>query len=460
MSLLGSLFTGVSGLGANGNALAVIGDNIANSNTSAFKGSRPIFADILSQAMGGGTKLQIGRGSRLLATQQMFGQGTFENSANPIDMAIDGDGFFILEEPSGAKFYSRAGEFVLDKEGYVITPEKYRVQGYLFNSAGEPSGLIGSINIAGLNSEPNATSRIHLQANLDSRSNPITNIAWNVSPVDGPVSGSYNFNTTITVFDGQGNEHPISVYFTKLAPNIWQAHFIYATSTNTVNPNYSEVDFNQNAAGVQPLTLFFDENGNLRSVQNDVNSTGISLVTNNFVTMNESLNTLLPIPGQFNFTAWTGGADQVIDINFQYNANFTSQYGSPSSMIYQQQNGWTSGALRALTVSPDGTMSGVFTNGQVKRVAQVAIARFIAPTGLTKMGKNLFAESSESGQPIIGTPGTSGRGTIMSGAIEMSNVDIAEEFVRMIAAQRGFQANTRVITTSDAMLGEILNIVR
>ncbi|HIJ60688.1 MAG TPA: flagellar hook-basal body complex protein, partial [Nitrospirae bacterium] len=148
------------------------------------------------------------------------------------------------------------------------------------------------------------------------------------------------------------------------------------------------------------------------------------------------------------------------NIFFGYAGNNSTQYGSPSTTIFQTQDGWTSGSLRALTVGQDGVLSGVFTNGQVKNIAQVTIAKFTNPAGLTKMGRNMFAESSDSGQPAVGSPGTSGRGKILANSLEMSNIDLADEFVKMIAAQRGFQANTRVITTSDGLLGEVMNIVR
>lgn len=443
MSVLTSLFTGVSGLNVNGQALSIIGDNIANSNTVGFKGSRSIFGDVLSQAMAGSSAVQIGRGASLLRSQALFTQGNFETSSNPLDMAVDGEGFFVVKEPAGGTFYTRAGQSGLDKDGYIVTPTGLRYQGYLYDANGNATGSVGDVNVATVNSNPNASSTVNLEANLDSRE-AAAGVAWAVVAASGPVSGSYNFNTTMTVYDSQGNDHPVSVYYRKTASNKWEGHFVYNDSA--AGTNYVEVDFNA-AAGTQPLYLTFNASGVLTSVDNSAVVGGVVQAYN----------------GVFDFSDWVdpvGGTTQSISIGMGYNGVNSTQYGSPSTMVFQNQNGWTAGSLRALTISSEGVIGGVFTNGQVKNIAQIALSRFVSPEGLTKMGKSLYAQSFDSGQAVIGTPNTSGRGGILANTTELSNVDIAEEFVKMIAAQRGFQANARVITTSDNMLQEVTNIVR
>lgn len=428
MGILGSMFTGVSGLATNGLALSIIGDNIANTNTSGFKGSRAVFADVLSQASTGGSAMQIGRGSQMLGVQQLFTQGTFETTANPLDMGIDGDGFFVIKEYQGGTFYTRAGQYLLNKEGFMVSPQGLRLQGYLYNDAGNPTGAIGDINVATVNSNPNSTDTMNIQVNLDSRST-VPTAAWSVSPTTGAAPGSYNFQTNITIYDSLGNAHPVGVYFRRTpTPGQWQARIVADTGLSG-SPNYVEV-------GGSPITVTFDTSGQLTS---PLTATPITFPW---------------VPG------WGAVTPQSVNIFFGYAGNNSTQYGSPSTTIFQTQDGWTSGSLRALTVGQDGILSGVFTNGQVKNIAQVTIAKFTNPAGLTKMGRNMFAESSDSGQPAVGSPGTSGRGKILANSLEMSNIDLADEFVKMIAAQRGFQANTRVITTSDGLLGEVMNIVR
>ncbi|MBF0328298.1 MAG: flagellar hook protein FlgE [Nitrospirae bacterium] len=447
MSILTSLFTGVSGLIVNGTALSVIGDNIANSNTVGFKGGRSIFGDVLSQALAGSSTTQIGRGANLLRTQVMFTQGNFETSANPLDMAVDGEGFFVVKETSGGTFYTRSGQSGIDNNGYIISPTGLRYQGFIYSNGVLQIGNPQDINVSSVSSSPSATATISLQANLDSRESAPAAWAF-VAGATGPSSDQYNFNTTMTVYDSQGNDHAVGVYFRKTATtNLWEAHFVYNDNqSGAADPTrYVEVDFDLGTAGTQPLYLEFGSDGTLSKVDN-VNPPVTGVVANT---------------GTFDFSWWTAAAaDQSIDISMGYSGQNSTQFGSPSSMVFQSQDGWTSGALRALTIGGDGTIAGVFTNGQVKNIAQIILAKFTSPQGLTKMGKSLYAESHDSGQPVIGAPNNSGRGGILPNTVELSNVDIAEEFVRMIAAQRGFQANARVITTSDSMLSEVTNIMR
>ncbi len=418
--MLTSLFTGISGLNANGLALSVIGDNIANANTVGFKVSRANFGDILSQTLGGASAMQVGRGTMIIDIQKMFTQGTLETTSNPLDLAIEGDGFFVVKQLNGPTYYTRAGQFRLDKAGYVVDPNGYRLQAYQMDANGNVTGEINDVYLAGLMSEPSATNKINMQVNLDSRDTPRT---WSFTPgANLPNSAVYNFSTAITIYDSLGNPHLVYTYFVKTStPNQWEAHVIYNTNA-TGTPNYQEIG---------TFTLNFDETGTLTTNPPTVTFT-------------------------FDFSAW--GATAAQDITFDFTNS--TQYGSPNAVVFQTQNGYSAGNLIAITVDQDGVISGVFTNGQVKKVAQVVLAKFVAAHNLTKVGKNLFLESYSSGGPTYGAPGTVGVGSVYANSLESSNVDLAEEFIRMIAAQRAYQANVRVITTTDNMLNELMNIVR
>jgi flagellar hook protein FlgE len=429
---MSSLFTAVSGMNANGTALSVIGDNVANMNTVAFKASRASFGDILSQSLG---TSQIGRGVAVTEVTPVFTQGSFENTANVLDLSVDGEGLFIVKDGSGIA-YTRAGQFTLDKEGYIVNTNGMRLQGFLFSSTGGSQGL-GDINLSTLNSAPQPTLNASISANIDSRSTLLddTTAAFDV---DDPGNTS-NFSSTLTVYDSLGVSHVINIYFRKdtetATGNTWQWFAV-------VNDTDSESGLTEvQASG----TLDFDSNGALDDE---------SAIT-------------YPVGSGFNFS---GGAtaDQVIDFDFGTNIaseggtglDGTTQFGSTSATIFQSQNGYASGSLRNITITQDGYITGIFTNGQTRAVGQVALAKFLAPTEVKKMGKNLYSESSESGQPIISIPGASGTGVVLSNTLELSNVDLAEEFVKMIISQRGFQANSKMVSTSDELMQELINLKR
>lgn len=432
MGILTSLFTGVSGLSSNGNALSVIGDNIANANTTGFKGSRAIFGDILSQALGGGSAFQIGRGVSLQSVESQFTQGTLETTSNPLDLAIEGDGFFLVNSSAGATYYSRAGQFHLDRDGNMVNPEGLLLQGYLV----QQNNALGTINVASINSQPNPTSDVNVYTNLNANDSAMAGFS-----IADP-TGTSNFSTSITIYDSLGNSHLISVYFTKTAANTWSWNAVgNASEVNAIVAAVSGTN-----ARLASGSLTFTTNGELNT---------------------ESATTYYNTAGTgIDFVGSTAG--QVVGFDFGTSITTdggtgldgTTQFGSPSSVFFQSQDGFTSGSLQSLIVDQNGVITGVFTNGQVQDIASVAISRFVAPLELSKIGRNLYAESSGSGQPIIGTAGTSGRGRVLANSLEASNVDLAEEFVKMIAAQRGFQANTRVITTTDDLLTELLNIKR
>ncbi len=427
--MLTSLFTAVSGMNSNGTALSVIGDNVANMNTTAFKVSTVAFGDVLSQTMG---SAQIGRGVMVSKVSPQFTQGAFESTSSVLDLAIDGDGFFILKEGTDT-YYTRAGQFGIDKTGYAVSPDGKRVQGYQFSETGVPTSVLGDINVASINSQPNDTDNVYINVNLDSRET--VPAAFDVSDPDNTA----NFSTSMTVYDSLGNGHIINVYFRKSAEtvtgNTWQ-WFAVVNDADSLS-GLKEIQ----AQG----TLDFDNNGALD---------------------NESAITYPLASGGFDFN---GGAAAGQIMVFDFGTSITeggtgldgtTQFGSTSTTAFQDQDGYTAGSLKNITIADDGVMTGIFTNGQTKNIAKIALSKFIAPSELTKMGRNLYAESYESGQPIITAPGDTGTGKLLSNTLELSNVDLASEFVKMIISQRGFQANSRIVSTTDELMMELVNLKR
>jgi flagellar hook protein FlgE len=412
--MIGSLFAGISGLNANATAMTVIGDNIANVNTTAFKSNRSSFANILSQSLGSSGSNDIGRGVQFWGTTPIWSQGSIENTFNATDMAINGKGFFMLQDATGTDFYTRAGEFSFDREGYLVNPDGLYVQGYQVTSANPDGSLnlgsITNINVPGESTTPPvATTDLSVDINLDA---------------GAAVNDTYS--STITVYDSLGNAIPLTMTFTKTAANAWSAA-VSAPST-VVNP--ADITITNNA-------LTFDGNGNLNNGTDPV------------VTMANPL---------------TGGADIVVNWDLFDGSGATNgdltQYASSSTTTFQTQNGYASGNLRGVSVDEYGVVTGIYSNGQLTPLYQVALADFPSYAGLTKMGRNLYAESRASGQAMPGVPQSGSLGSISPSAIEMSNVDLAQEFVKMITTQRAFQANSRVITTSDEILSELINIKR
>jgi flagellar hook protein FlgE len=414
--MLTSLYTAVSGLDANGTSLSVIGDNIANMNTIGYKASDISFGDILSQSITGSGTSQIGRGVQVSSVSPSFTQGSFQTSANGLDMAIEGDGFFMVKS-GGAQFYTRAGQFSLDKDGNVVNPAGLIMQGYLADAAGNVTGTTGDLQIANSQSQARASTVADVSLNLDATA-AVPAAAFTLGvPANTPAN--FNSSTTVSVYDTQGGTHPVTAYFVKTGANAWAVHYV---QQNPANPSLL-ID-----GGTQ--TLAFDVNGQLTAA-----AAGAA--------------------PSFNF----GLGAQTVTFDYGFGTNSaTSQYASGFSVIKQSQDGYASGSLKSVTVSDAGVLTGVFTNGQTRAIGQVALSRFSAPTKLTKMGGNLYAESFDSGQPIVGAAGTSGLGRVLSNSLELSNVDLATEFVKMITAQRGFEANSKVITTTDQMLQLLVNL--
>ncbi len=433
MTLLSSMYTGVSGLQANGMSVSIIGDNIANVNTIGFKSARGNFDDVLQQSILGrnGSTSQLGGGVVLNDVQNMFTQGSLMNTGQATDLAISGAGFFVLNGSYNGvegNYYSRAGQFVIDKDGYLVNNSGLRVQGYSVDDSGQLAGTVGDLNITSHNVPPRATTQIDMIANLDADAQ-VPAAAWDVTNA----AATSNFNSTITVYDSLGNAHPVEVYFRKTAANSWEWHAV--------------VDGGELAGGtpgtpteIADGTLTFTVNGELDT----------ETINNNTV----------------NFLGAAAG--QVIDFDFGDSITTdggtgldgTTGFAGASTINFQSQDGYATGTLQNISVTPDGMVMGSFTNGEVREVAQLALANFQSNSGLDRTGGNLWIETIDSGEALIGAPNTGSRGSIHSYSLEQSNVDLAEQFVHLIGAQRGFQANSKIITTSDQMLMETVNLKR
>ncbi|HAK87689.1 MAG: hypothetical protein A2X55_09205 [Nitrospirae bacterium GWB2_47_37] len=661
MGMLTSLFSAVSGLNANGQALSVIGDNIANANTVGFKGSRAAFGDILSQSLGGTSALQVGRGVLVSSITPLFSQGTFESSSNPLDLAIDGDGFFILHDASGAEFYTRAGLFTLDKDGNIVNPDAFELQGKILQ--GSQNGQVATINVSSLNSPPQVTENVEVASNFNSSTTvhdptPDTFVvsasnqtifftdsggAGNTATI---ATGSYtaselatavdtaltaasvdtytvaysssthkftitssnaafdmqvenasstaerllgfttenhaagaaqtsdyavvgdggtgtftidSTNNTLVFTDSGGTDRTITltantytvnglakeledkivaadaasdavkVYYDQDAKKFYikngeaaSVTMKFSDSSTTVEqilgyqsvdeaiattatsvPDYVAVGFNPlDAADTSDFstsitvydslgnshltTVYFRKTKENETLTQDTAETGNTWHWYSVVQASDSTTGETSVGGQgylefntegklvadiqqYNDFDFSGGVTQSQPIAFDFGTSTveggsgltgSTQFGSANSVTFQVQDGYSSGSLKSLSVGKDGVITGTFTNGQTQDIAQVYLARFTAPTGLSKQGKNIYSESANSGSPIVGAANTSGRGNILASSLETSNVDLAEEFVRLIAAQRGFQANTRAVTTTDDLLSELMNIKR
>lgn len=570
--MLGSLYTGTSGINANGRALEVIGDNIANLGTVGFKSNRINFGDVLGSTLtsGAGTS-QVGRGVLVSGTDAAFSQGAFETTYDVLDMAIDGDGFFIVASDDGSKYYTRAGNFSLDKDGLMVNPDGMKVQGFLYNEgAGNFIGSPQDISVGGsTKTSSKDTDNMSMASNLDVNETTVATVtldtitfaanvlepefdgaggAWIQADYDAGLdtadTATYNDTIQATVTDSRGVSRNIDIYYRHdPSTGIWDWHayvpaahsasglleqqatgsltFDGAGVLLTGSPATGQFNFAGGAAPGQSVTL--DSSAMLQDIVAgdfgdvtaaatyadgssgfDVNnaiatsnfSTAItvydavgnpSLITTYFTKTNNNqwawnavMNNVVQETGTFEFdnsgTLTTINSTQVVatagytvtgtfafasgnqPITLDFNG--FSQLATASQTTAQSQDGYPVGDLTGLTVSQGGIISGIYSNGQVKSIARLALQRFDAPGELVKNGRNLFSVSYGSGTGVEGVAGQSGLGRVMSNSLEISNVDLAKEFVNMISAQRGFQANARVISASDNVLQELVNLVR
>ncbi len=416
--------TAVSGIKAAASDLSIIGNNIANSSTTGFKASKAEFSDVFASSLVGSGNNTVGKGVTLSRVHQEFAQGNISFTNNGLDMAINGEGFFVLSE-DGARIYSRSGAFQLDKEGYIVNSQSQRLQGRQATANGELIGEVDDIQIDQSLVQPRQTGTVDVVANLDSRKDA-PSVAWSgpfdafASPPTAPDPTQFNDSTSVTIYDAQGNPHVMSTYFAKTStPNQWNV--------------YSLVD------GVSiggPDAITFQSNGQIDPAS---------------------------LPLEINYTGWqpldaSGNPNGAPTQDFNLNLSGTSQLGTEFGVASAQQDGFTAGQLRGLEVGSTGVLFARYTNGESRELAQVVVANFPSNAGLQPNGDSAWIETADSGAPVISTAGTSGTGLIQSGALEDSNVEITEQLVRMIVAQRNFQANAQVIQTEDAVTQTVINL--
>ena len=429
MSLISALNTGTTGLESSSMELSVIGDNIANANTIGFKSGRAAFEDELSQSVVGSAG-QVGMGSRLQAVQQIVTQGALSTTGVATDLALQGPGYFIVNgvhDGQTASYYTRAGQFTVDNSGYLVNLDGLDVQGYSADPTGVVGGPLGNLLVRPATSAPLATSTINARANL-SPSDPLKGPFDPLNP-----TATSNMATAVQVYDSLGAAHSMQVFFTRTASGAWDWNALEdgAGLTGGTAGTMTSV-----ASG----TMTFDTQGRLTAMTQASTFNPIGAVN--------------PQPLTFDFGDPTGGTPAGTGLKG------ITQFASASANTFIGQNGYGAGSLSSVQVDTKGNVSGVFSNGQTRILGQVAVASFTADDQLARVGGNLFQSTPTSGQPSVGTAGSGGRATILSGSLEQSNVDLAGQFVRMIAAQRAFEANSKTITTADQLLQELINLKR
>jgi len=425
MGALSSMSTAIAGLESNGEMLSIIADNIANANTTGFKAARAEFHSLLAEDLNSSASgAQLGKGAKVGNITPIFTQGNVTRTDRATDMAINGNGFFVLKSDVGAT-YTRDGSFRFDKGGWLVNTTGSKVQAYAATPEGKITGQLTDVRIPYAAVPAKATTRIEMFTNLDARIPP-------AQPIDltRPDETSH-YSTTSQIFDSVGNGHAVSVYFNRTSDATWEWHAMVDGADLAGGEKGKPGEIAQGS-------LTFDSNGRLQSVEQ-------AIVNTNFANG--------AIPGQdlkFDF------GDPIDDKGTGQKG--TTQYGSKNVTFRNVQDGFSAGLLADTIIDGEGLITGVYSNGQNRVLGQIAMARFEATERLMKIGENQYKETADSGIPLIGKAKTSGRGVINPKYLEQSTVDIAKEFVDMIKAQRAFQANAKSITSANEMLEEVINI--
>lgn len=420
-----SFDTAVSGIKASSVSLGIIGNNIANAGTAGFKTSRGEFADVFTSSLLGSSGSTAGKGVAVVGVSQAFTQGNIRVTDNVLDIAINGSGFFVLDD-KGTNVYSRAGNFQVDRNGYVVNPNGNRLQVFATTEAGVVTGERKALHIDTSLIQPKQTSTVEVKANLDSRA-VVPSLEW---PADGfdafaepptaPDPDMYNASTSLTIYDSLGNAHVQSMYFVKGdGDNEWNVYTLIdgvsvsgpdtVPFTSSGQIDADDLPLEIDIADWQPLNRLGEPNGA------------------------ETISLVLDLSG-------------------------LTQFGNEFSVNNMAQDGYTTGQLRGVEVDQHGIVFTRFTNGQSRALGQIALANFSNTAGLQPLGSTAWAETFASGQPAIGGPGTAGLGTVQSGALEDSNVEVTQQLVDMIVAQRNFQANAKVIQTEDTITQAVINL--
>ena len=456
--MMRSLFSGVSGLKNHQTRMDVIGNNISNVNTYGFKTSRVTFQDMLSQTLSGAAKpeenvggvnpKQVGLGMTVASIDRIFTQGSIQTTGNQTDLAISGDGFFMVSN-GDKNMFTRAGTFSLDRDGNLVNPANgLKVQGWMserneegemiLNSKGTPQDVIVPIYSK---VEAKETSVVKYKCNLDSKK-PV--LPENATP---KMIASAAITTNIDVYDNLGDPHRMTLNLWHTGVNEWTASASMSDASGPVTLDIPGMEGANQENSSSKMILRFSPDGRLIAANDEGTADGINQ-GNIFANLNYRID---GDPNVRNIRLDLGKSGLVEGI---------TQFSSPSTTKAVEQDGYSMGYMEGFNIDNSGVITGVYSNGVKQAIGQVAMAVFTNPGGLTAVGENLFEVSNNSGLANIGEANQAGRGKIVAGALEMSNVDLSDQFTDMIITQRGFQANSRTITTSDQMLQELINLKR
>jgi flagellar hook protein FlgE len=407
---------GLSGLNAASKSLEAIGNNVANSNTVGFKGSQAQFADVFAASITGGGSAALGIGTKLAQVAQQFTQGNITASNNPLDIAINGNGFFRMSS-GGAVTYGRNGQFQLDKDGFIVNANASHLTGYGVDATGNlVTGAPSDLQINSKALAPLQTSLVNTQINLDSRAALPAN-----SPFSSTDPTTYTSSSSVSVFDSLGISHVLQTYYVKTAtPGVWD---VYGACDGVDLPT------------PQIGSLAYLPDGSI-----------------------DTATTTLPFATSIDITAIDPTSIAVTPLDFNIDFSGSTQFGSAFSVNKLSQDGYTSGELSGFNIGSDGIITGRYTNGKSAPLGMVVLTKFPNPNGLQPLGNNVWAETSASGQPLVGSPNTAGLGVLQASAVEDSNVDLTAELVNMITAQRVYQANAQTIKTQDQVLQTLVNL--
>jgi len=464
--MLRSLYSGVSGLQNHQVRMDVLGNNISNVNTTGFKKGRVNFQDMLSQTLSGAARpneevggvnpKQVGLGMIISSIDTIHTQGSLQTTGVMTDLALQGNGFFILKD-GDRSFYTRNGAFTLDNNGYLVNPANGRkVQGWNARSVGgetiinTSAALEDMVIPVGSKDPAYATTDVQFACNLDKRVEPLGE-----NPTDAEAL-QRSWVSSFDIYDSFGRSHMLQVTFSRIPDieNRWQA-VVEVDPGAEVNTNtVSEVNGSGNGSNI--FYLDFDNQGALQSVLDDAGG----IITGDNVPGTATITFNVP---ESDIAEGGGPYTQTFNLNLGNMGSYRdaiTQFGDLFSTKIREQNGHSMGYLETFKIDQQGVITGVYSNGTNRSLGQIALAHFTNPGGLEKAGENAYVVSNNSGDAMVGTSGLEGRGRIIAGALEMSNVDLAEQFTDMIVTQRGFQANSRTITTSDQMLQELLTLKR
>ena len=447
---------GLSGLNASSKNIEIIGNNVANASTFGAKSSRAEFADVYANALNGAGVNSIGIGVNLATVAQQFTQGNITTTDNPLDLAINGSGFFQVSDGKNPTMYSRNGQFKINRDGYIINNQQQRLLGYPVDSNGVVKpGEAQPLRLPTQGIDPTATTQISLELNLDSRSQPTQNAAA-VNTIDFNDPKTYNNATSVTVYDVKGQPVALTYYFQKTDTDKWNVYL-------TANGNSLSNTGTAPSLTARPVaSVAFPASG-----QSPLGATGsppaqgapgsVTVYDQNFANPQTSATGSIKLPDIPGVTLAGGGTSEVIP-GIQLNMASLFQYGSAFGVTNVTQNGYAPGQLAGLSIENNGVITARYSNGKTRPAGQLELASFRNPQGLQAVGGNAWSATFGSGEPVRGAPGDGNFGVLQSGALEESNVDLTAELVNMITAQRIYQANAQTIKTQDQVLQTLVNL--